>query len=191
MKVKRKDSSAVLIDELFVAFGSDVVWLEPVVDLGCEFVFDSLSFHLSFVLEEFHDEDFCEALLEPVVHIPVRRSVISKVYLGASLGRTVLAWGLITMAHIHTEHELVSNLVKEGHVLSELLIVRLQVLSQLNLYELIELFCTLSAIRAAIQQAEEHEHGNGASPIIQWCLFLILFRDLLQEDLVEHELTRQ
>ena len=123
MKVKRKDTSAVLIDELFVAFGSNVVWLEPVVDLVCEFVFDSLSFHLSFVLEEFHDEYFCETFLEPVVHIPVRWSVLSKVYLRASLSRTVLAWSLITMAHIHTEHELVSNLVKERYVLSKLLIV--------------------------------------------------------------------
>ena len=99
------------------------MWLEPVVDLVCEFVFDSLPLHLSFVLEEFHDEDFCEALLELVIHIPVRRSVLSKFYLGASLGRSVIARCLITVTHIHTEHELVCNLVKEGYVLSELLIV--------------------------------------------------------------------
>ena len=146
LKVKWKVSSAVLIDELFVAFGSDVVWLEPVVDLVCAFVFDSLSFHLSFVLEELHDEDFSEALLEPVIHVPVSWSILSKVYLRASLDCAVLAWGLIAMAHIHTEHELVSDLVKEGHVLSELLIVGLQVLGQLDLDEFVELFCTLSAV---------------------------------------------
>ena len=116
LKVKWKVSSAVLIDELFVAFGSDVMRLEPVVDLSCEFVFDSLPLHLSFVLEEFHDEDFREALLEPVIHIPVRWSVLSKVYLGASWSCAVLARRLITMAHIHTEHELVSDFVKEGYV---------------------------------------------------------------------------
>ena len=99
------------------------MWLKPVVDLVCEFVFDGLPPHLSFVLEEFHDEDFREALLEPVVHVPIRRSILSKVYLGASLCRSGLARCLITMAHIHAEHELVCDLVKEGDVLSELLIV--------------------------------------------------------------------
>lgn len=146
LKVKWKVSSAVLIDELFVAFGSDVVWLEPVVDLGCDFVFDSLPFHLSFVLEELHDEDFREAFLEPVIHVPVSWSILSKVYLRASLDSAILARSLIAMAHIHTEHELVSDLVKEGHVLSELLIVGLQVLGQLDLDELVELFGTLSAV---------------------------------------------
>ena len=123
VRVKREDSSAILIDELFVAFGSDVMRLEPVVDLVCEFVFNSLPLHLSFVLEKFHDEDFREALLKPVIHIPVSRSVLSEVYLGTSSSRAILAGRLVTMAHIHTEHELVSNLVKEGYVLSELLIV--------------------------------------------------------------------
>ena len=92
------------------------MWLEPVVDLVCEFVLHSLPLHLSFVLEELHDEDFCEALLEPVIHIPVCWSVLSKVYLGTSWGCAVLTRRLITMAHIHTEHELVSDFVKEGNV---------------------------------------------------------------------------
>ena len=123
LKVKWKVSSAVLIDELFVAFGSDDMRLEPVVDLNCEFVFDSLPLHLSFVLEKFHDENFREAFLEPVIHVPVSWSILSKVYLGASLDSAVLAGCLITMAHVHTEHELVSDLVKEWNVLSELLVV--------------------------------------------------------------------
>ena len=94
--------------------------LNPVVDLVRDFVLKRFAFHHLLVHEHLLNEDLCEALLELVVCVPDRRSVLTVVDLGAAHRSTVLARGLITVSLVQSEHKLVGDFVKEWDVGSEL-----------------------------------------------------------------------
>ena len=93
-----------------------MVWLNPVVDLRRDLVFQRLALHHLLVHEHFLDKDFRKALLKLVIRVPNRWSVLSVVDLRAARLGTGFTWSLVSMPHVKAEHELVTDLVQEGNV---------------------------------------------------------------------------
>ena len=93
-----------------------MVWLNPVVDLRRDLVFQRLALHHLLVYEHFLDKDFRKALLKLVIRVPNRWSVLSVVDLRATRLGAGFTWSLVSMPHVKAEHELVTDLVQEGNV---------------------------------------------------------------------------
>ena len=71
------------------------------------------------------------------------------------------------MPHVKAEHELVTDLVQEGNVGPELGITRLELVGELDLDQLVELFGPLPPVGAAVEKAHEHKHGDGALSLVE------------------------
>lgn len=140
--------------------------LNPIVDLSGDFVFESLTLHSLLVDKEFLNEYLSEALLDLVISFPDCWRVLAVVDLRAAWLSAVLPRRLVSMPHIQSEHELVGDLVEEGDVGAELGITRLELIGQLDLDELVEFFGPLPPIRSTVEQAHQHEHGDGALSLV-------------------------
>ena len=160
-------SPAFSLGEFLVGLEANVVRLNPVVDLRRDLVFQGLSLHHLLVHEHFLDKDFRKALLKLVIRVPNRGSVLTVVDLRAARWGSVITWSLISMSHVKAEHELVTDLVQEGNVGPELGITRLELVSELNLDQLVELFGPLPSVGATVEEAHEHEHGYGALSLVE------------------------
>ena len=85
--------------------------LQPIEKNFSKLFFERSSFHHSFSLEKFHDEDLSETLLKLFISCRDAWNVLGDVDLGTSLLCSILSRSLIAMAMIHTEHQLVSDLI--------------------------------------------------------------------------------
>ena len=97
-------SSPFSLGEFFVGLEANMVWLDPVIDLLGDLFLQCLPLHHLLVHENLLDKDLRETLLELVVSVPDGRRVLAVVDLRASWWRAVFTRGLVTMAHIKSEH---------------------------------------------------------------------------------------
>ena len=111
-----------------------MVRLEPVEDLFGDFFLQNSAFDLGFLRKYFSDENLREALLQDSVMLFSHWYIILEVDLGASLSSTVSSRRLISMSHIHPEHQFVGDLIQERDVGFELWVRGLQNISQLDLH---------------------------------------------------------
>ena len=123
-----------------------MVWLDPVIDLLGDLLFECPPLHHLLVHENLLDKDLRETLLELVICVPDGRRVLAVVDLGATGRRAVFTRGLVAMAHIEPEHEFIRDFVEEWNVGTKLSIAGLELVSQLNLHKLIELLSTLAPV---------------------------------------------
>ena len=129
--------------ELFIGHRADVVRLQPVEDLLSELSLESCALHPCLAHENLRNEELGEAVFDFVIHIEGSWHEFLPLDLRASLWLTRLRRGLVTMSHVKAEHKLVSDLIEERDVGTELCIVDSENLSQVNLNELVELFSAL------------------------------------------------
>ena len=113
-------SSSFSLSEFLVRLEANVVRLDPVVDLRRDLVFQRLTLHHLLVHEHFLNKDFRKALLKLVIGVPNRGSVLTVINLRAARWGAVFTWSLVSMSHVKTEHELVTDLVQEGNISPEL-----------------------------------------------------------------------
>ena len=123
-----------------------MVRLKPVVDLRGHLILHTLASHSRLVDEKLLDETLCEAGAEVLVLLLGRWCVLAEVDLWAAGGSTCLAWRLVSVSAVETEHEFVRYLIKEGYIGPELHVIDLKRFGELDLDELIELFSALSTI---------------------------------------------
>ena len=131
-----------------------MVRLKPVVDLVGHLVLHVLASHARLIDEKFLDETLCEAGSDMLVRLLRRRGVLAEVNLGAPCRNCTIARCLVSVSAVETEHELVSNLVQEWNIGTELDIIDLKRFGELYLHKLIELFSALSSVRSAVKQSQ-------------------------------------